>query len=205
MTAAAVGRVAAACAAAALRAAPLDVPSSRALSCRRARRDSTVVHLPSSSPPAASFPPTPTVALQPPFPPPPPAACAARLRRDGDARLSDRRLRLLRLLPRLRHRLLCRRRRGRRRCGGLPLLQPLPLPLLPPPQPCSRTLCIAARDARARALVAPRARILRVEERVARRVSLASRQPLSLRYTFLLRDNYYMRIVAGLRDSRLIS
>eukprot|EP00966_Prymnesium_polylepis_P315276 7284733-Prymnesium_polylepis.1 len=48
--AAAVRRVAATRAAAALRVAPLDVPSSRAPSCRRARRDSTVVHVPPSSP-----------------------------------------------------------------------------------------------------------------------------------------------------------
>eukprot|EP00966_Prymnesium_polylepis_P274194 6334413-Prymnesium_polylepis.1 len=56
MTAAAVRRVAAARAAATLRAALLDVPSSRTFStCRRARRDMTVVHAPSS--PAGGFPP----------------------------------------------------------------------------------------------------------------------------------------------------
>eukprot|EP00966_Prymnesium_polylepis_P110752 2562013-Prymnesium_polylepis.1 len=59
MVAAAVRRVAAARAAAALRAAPLVVPPSRTRSCRRARLDRTVVHLPSSSP-AGRFPPSPT-------------------------------------------------------------------------------------------------------------------------------------------------
>eukprot|EP00966_Prymnesium_polylepis_P176032 4074480-Prymnesium_polylepis.1 len=59
MIAAAVRRVAAARAAAALRVAPLDVPFSRARSCCRACRDSTVVHVPSST--AGGFPPaTPT-------------------------------------------------------------------------------------------------------------------------------------------------
>eukprot|EP00966_Prymnesium_polylepis_P183960 4263933-Prymnesium_polylepis.1 len=58
MIAAAVRRVAAARAAAALRAAQLAVPPSRARSCCPARHDSTVVHALSS--PAASFPPTPT-------------------------------------------------------------------------------------------------------------------------------------------------
>eukprot|EP00966_Prymnesium_polylepis_P207220 4799568-Prymnesium_polylepis.1 len=56
--AAAVRRVATARAAAALRVAPLAVPSSRARSCRRARREITVVHVP--SPPAGGFPPSPT-------------------------------------------------------------------------------------------------------------------------------------------------
>jgi hypothetical protein len=58
ITAAAVRLVAAARAAAALRAAAHAVPSSRARSCRRARRDMTVVHVP--SPPASGFPPSPT-------------------------------------------------------------------------------------------------------------------------------------------------
>ena len=53
-------RIAAARAAAALRTAPLDVPSGRALSCRRARRESTAVQVLSSSSPATAFPPTPT-------------------------------------------------------------------------------------------------------------------------------------------------
>eukprot|EP00966_Prymnesium_polylepis_P108982 2522092-Prymnesium_polylepis.1 len=59
MIAAAVRRVAAARTAAALRIAPLVVPSRRARSSRRIRRDVTVVHVPLS--PAGSFPPSPPV------------------------------------------------------------------------------------------------------------------------------------------------
>eukprot|EP00966_Prymnesium_polylepis_P092237 2135529-Prymnesium_polylepis.1 len=59
MIAAVVRRVAAARAAAALRAALLDVPSSRAFpTCRRARREITAVRVPPAS--AGGFPPFPT-------------------------------------------------------------------------------------------------------------------------------------------------
>eukprot|EP00966_Prymnesium_polylepis_P126026 2914130-Prymnesium_polylepis.1 len=58
ITAAAMRRVAAARAAAALRAALPVVTPSCAGSCRRARRDITVFHVP--SPPAGGFPPSPT-------------------------------------------------------------------------------------------------------------------------------------------------
>mmetsp|Transcript_59733 Transcript_59733/g.157501 ORF Transcript_59733/g.157501 Transcript_59733/m.157501 type:complete len:287 (-) Transcript_59733:381-1241(-) len=61
-----------AAAAAALRAAAHAVPSSRARSCRRARRDMTVVHVPSPS--AGVFPPSPTAT-----PTAVPAATACRL------------------------------------------------------------------------------------------------------------------------------
>eukprot|EP00966_Prymnesium_polylepis_P208630 4833625-Prymnesium_polylepis.1 len=58
MTTAAVRRTPASRAAAALRATPLVVSSSRARSCHRARRDITVVHVPPAS--DGGFPPTPT-------------------------------------------------------------------------------------------------------------------------------------------------
>eukprot|EP00966_Prymnesium_polylepis_P184205 4269284-Prymnesium_polylepis.1 len=72
MIAATVRCVAAARAAAALRAAPLAVPSSRTRSCRRASRDITVVHAPPGS--TGGSPPTPTVS-----PTAVPAATACRL------------------------------------------------------------------------------------------------------------------------------
>eukprot|EP00966_Prymnesium_polylepis_P164805 3810405-Prymnesium_polylepis.1 len=104
--AATVRRVAAARAAA----ASLDVPSGRARSCRRARRDIAVVHVPPG--PAGGLPPTPTVS-----PTAVPAATARRLCGShgggGDARLCARRLRRLRLLQQLRRRLRCHRHRGR--------------------------------------------------------------------------------------------
>eukprot|EP00966_Prymnesium_polylepis_P303227 7004295-Prymnesium_polylepis.1 len=51
------------------------------------------------------------------------------------------------------------------------------MPLPPPPR--SRTVCTGLRDARARALVAPRAQILRLKDHAARLVPLASRPLLS--------------------------
>ena len=70
------------------------------------------------------------------------------------------------------------------RAGPWLLPLPLPLPLLPQPRPLSSTVCQVLRDARARARVADRARILRLEDRVARREPLASRQPLWLSQRF---------------------
>ena len=94
-----------------------------------------------------------------------------RLGGDGDARRRARRLLVDLHRLHLRH---LRRRRGRRRRGGLLCLlhqqQLLTLRRL------SRTLCHVLGDAGARARVADRARFLRLDDRVARRGPLASRQ-----------------------------